>query len=208
MGEALVVAHGWRLAFEGAFAELVQEYLRPAVQAVPTAMAARLKPCRITVAPRLDDPEAVSRWRRTSQATEIEIAVEELEPHDAALELLLCVGQVLWEELTGDEQAQWLDLLRREIEAGVSGEIDEQALEAKQRLLAGAEAARSRRRLIQYARASFAATAAEYLHCLWHEVTVRTGPEHLPGRWLRLRLELLARWFQPDPGYRLFAETP
>ncbi len=128
-----------------------------------------------------------------------------MEPHDVAMEMLLCVGQILWEETAPAEQQQWLEQLRREIDAGVTGEIDDQALECKQRLLATAASARSRRRLTAYARASFAGTAAEYVHCFWHDVTIRTGPEHLPAEWLRARLQLLARWFPPSPGRRLFA---
>jgi hypothetical protein len=75
-------------------------------------------------------------------------------------------------------------------------------VEQKQRLL---DADRLNRQLLEsYGFASFAGTAAEYVHCLWHEVTVRQGPDHLPPQWLRRRLELLAGWFPPDPGYRLF----
>jgi hypothetical protein len=54
----------------------------------------------------------------------------------------------------------------------VTGEIDEQALEEKRWLLSSAVLARSRNRLLRYAGASFASTAAEYVHCLWHDVTV------------------------------------
>jgi hypothetical protein len=94
--------------------------------------------------------------------------------------------------------------LSAEIEAGVSGEIDEEALAEKRALLGSRVSARSRRRLERYARASFAGTAAEYIHCLWHDVTVRSGPEHLPAPWLRRRLQMLAGWFPPNRGYRLF----
>ncbi len=86
----------------------------------------------------------------------------------------------------------------------MSGEIDEQALEEKRSLLASRVHARSRRQLARYGRAAFAGTTAEYVHCLWHDVTVRTGPDHLPAPQLRRRLELLAGWFAPDRGYRLF----
>jgi hypothetical protein len=51
------------------------------------------------------------------------------------------------------------------------------------------------RRLQRYAGVSFASTAAEYIHCMWHDVTVRTGLEHLPAEWLRDRLEFMARFF-------------
>lgn len=186
---------------------LVAEYLRPAVRAVPAALAARTKIRRIFVSLTLEDPEAASRWRRGSEGAEIWLAADG-DPHDTAMELLLCVGQILWEETADEERRRWLELLRSEIEAGVSGEIDELALAAKTRVMANASAARSARRLEEYARASFASTAAEYVHCLWHDVVIRTGPEHLPAPFLRARLELFRRWFPPNPGYRLFATEP
>lgn len=206
MSEELKTAHGWRLEISSEAQEvLARDMLQPAIRATPAAMAARLGACRIRLTSSLERPEITSRWRRGSAETEITIALGEQEPHEAAMELLLCIGQLLWEVTTEEERTAWLEELRREIEAGVQGEIDEQALEAKQRLLAGTASARSRRRLQDYARASFAGTAAEYVHCLWHDVTVRTGPEHLPVEWLRARLALLARWFPPNRGYRLFA---
>jgi len=205
----LRTAHGWRLApCRETPPELIRDFLRPALRAVPAALAAHLGPVLIRTAPSLERPEITSRWRLGSQGLEITLALGEAEPHDAALELLLAIGQALWERLESGRRAAWLELLGREIEAGVTGEIDEAAFQAKRRLLAGAASARSPRRLEAYARASFAGTAAEYVHCLWHDVTIRTGPEYLPAQWLRARLELLARWFPPDRGYRLFPSRP
>ncbi len=94
-----------------------------------------------------------------------------------------------------------MNLLDAEIQARVAGEIDEDVLDQKRRLLA----VRDPERASEYARASFAATAAEYVHSLWHDVSVREGPDHLPPDRLARRLRLFARWFPPDGGYRLFA---
>ena|SRR2546430_12785496 len=96
----------------------------------------------------------------------------------------------------------------RTVRLGVSGEIDEEALKEKRALFSRRACARSRTHLERYACASFAGTVAEYVHCLWHDVTVRTGREHLPSVWLRRRLQLLARWFPPDRGHRLFPRRP
>jgi hypothetical protein len=95
-------------------------------------------------------------------------------------------------------------LLCDEISMGIEGEIDEQALKEKRSLLESRSHANRVKRLTRYGCASFAGTVAEYMHCLWHEVTVRTGPDFLPVRPLRRRLELMARWFPPNRGYRLF----
>lgn len=180
----------------------VREFLVPALEAVPERAWARLGRCRI----RLEPVEAdwSSRWTAGEGSLEIELAAGGVEAHDLALEALLCLGQALWDELEAAEYETWLELLGREIQAGVTGEIDETALEEKRRLVSSRVAARSRSRLERYAQASFAATFAEYVHALWHDVTVRTGPEHLPPEWLRRRLELISGWFPPRPGYRLF----
>jgi hypothetical protein len=91
-------------------------------------------------------------------------------------------------------------------EAGVTGEIDEDGLQAKRELLSSRVAARSMRCLQRYAGVSFASTAAEYIHCMWHDVTVRSGLEHLPAEWLRERLEFMVRCFPPDRGRCVIAQ--
>jgi hypothetical protein len=153
---------------------------------------------------RFDDLARVSEWSRQHATLDISVRAAGAEAHDIAMEVLLCLGQALWERLRVDERTAYWRLLDAEIGAGVTGEIDEDALEAKRLLLAGRVRARSARYLERYGYASFAATAAEYVHCLWHDVSVRTGPEHLPAQQLRRRLELLAGWFPPDRGYSLF----
>lgn len=196
------LAHGWELA-PPARAALVGEFIRPAVRAVPPAMARRLPRCRVTLPETLEE-SAASRWTDTGQRLEIAVATAGAPDHDVAMELLVCLGQAVWERLRDAELEAWWRLLGAEIRAGTAGEIDEQALEEKRRLFAGRVTARSRRALVRYARAAFAGTAAEYVHALWHDVTVRTGPEHLAPHALRGRLELLAGWFPPGRGYRLF----
>jgi hypothetical protein len=120
------------------------------------------------------------------------------------MELLLCLGQGLWERLSDWELRTYWMLLGDEISVGIEGEIDEQALEEKRSLFESRSHANNVKRLTGYARASFAGTVAEYVHSLWHEVTVQTGPDHLPVAPLRRRLELMARWFPADRGYHLF----
>jgi hypothetical protein len=135
---------------------------------------------------------------------EVSVTTAGVEEHDVAMELLLCLGQALWERLSdGELRAYWM-LLCDEISMGIEGEIDEQALDEKRSLFESRSHANNVKRLTGYARPSFAGTVAEYVHCLWHEVTVRTGQEYLPVVPLRRRLELMARWFPPNRGYRLF----
>jgi hypothetical protein len=202
---SLRLAHGWRLVDQPDVPEeIIRNFIRPAVRAVPHALAVRLKSCRISLPLLLMNPALASQWVTTKDGLEIELASEGIDGHDLALELLLCLGQALWEAALPDERKAYLKVLGAEIEAGVSGEIDEESLREKRALFSTRISARSRSRLERYARSSFAATVSEYVHCLWHDVTVRTGSEHLPALWLRRRLELLARWLPPDRGHRLF----
>ncbi len=145
-----------------------------------------------------------SRWTITDGGLEVSVTTAGIEEHDVAMELLLCLGQGLWERLAdGELRAYWM-LLCDEISTGIEGEIDEQALEEKRSLFESRSHANNVKGLARYGLASFAGTAAEYVHCLWHEVTVRTGPDYLPVAPLRRRLELMAQWFPPNRVYRLF----
>ena len=200
----LRLAHGWTLDRGPSLsAALVRDFIRPAVRAVPTSLARRLGSCRISLPPEVASGVA-SRWTMADDGLEVSVTTAGIEEHDVAMELLLCLGQGLRERLSDAElRAYWM-LLCDEISMGIEGEIDEQALEEKRSLFESRSHANNVKRLTGYARASFAGTVAEYVHCLWHEVTIRTGPDHLPAEPLRRRLELMARWFPPNRGYRLF----
>lgn len=202
---SLRLAHGWRLVGRPDVSEeMIRTFLRPALRAVPRSLAARFKCCRISLKSQFTDAHLTSRWVQSQDGLDIEVATNGIEEHDLVMEVLLCLGQALWEIAVPGERQAYLKLLAAEIEAGVLGEIDEQSLREKQSMLSSRETARSPTCLEQYAQASFGGTMAEYIHCLWHDVTVRTGPEHLSAIWLRRRLELIARWFPPDRGHRLF----
>jgi hypothetical protein len=189
----MALSHGWQLVHApGTPNKMLKDFVRPALCAVPGSLAARLGSCRVSVLPELSEKNASSQWSSGEAGLEIAVATAETEPHDVAMEVLLCLGQVLWEKARAEELEAYLRLLDGELAAGVSGEIDEESLRQKRLLLSGSISARSRRRLLPYVRASFAATVAEYVHCLWHDVTVRSGSEHLPARFLRRRLETLA----------------
>jgi len=203
-GGLLHLAHGWTLVDSPIVsAALVGDFIRPAVRAMPSSMAYRLGFCRISIL--LADPEVSSRWTESGAGIEISVSAGETPNHDLAMELLLCLGQALLERLSDQGFRAYWFLLAEEIRDGVTGEIDEQALDEKRSLLASRLHARSSRQLARYGRASFAGTAAEYVHCLWHDVTARSGPDYLPAAQLRRRLELFATWFPPDRGYRLFS---
>jgi len=166
-------------------------------------MARRLGSCRIRLSAAAK-AGVVSQWITKGSGPDITLTTSEFDEHDIAMELLVCLGQALWETLSSAELRAYWAILRDEIDSGIEGEIDEQALDAKRSLLESRSHANSRRRLESYGRASFAGTAAEYVHSLWHDVSIRSGRDYLPAESLRRRLELMLRWFPPDRGYRLF----
>ncbi len=202
------LAHGWRLSAGAEIPRaLVRNFIRPAIRSMPSGMACQVGAGRVFLVTNLSEANIASRWVVTESGPEISVTTEQRGHHDIALEMLICIGQVLWERLTPDQtKAYWL-LLDAELRENVRGEIDEDAFREKRALLAGPISAASRRRLERYGRASFAATAAEYVHCLWHDVHVVYGPEHLPPQQLRRRLDLLAGWFPPDRGHPLYPEA-
>jgi hypothetical protein len=199
------VAHGWELTVPEAISgSLVREFIRPAVRAVPSGMARQLGHCRIRLAVDLGGASLASEWRSGEQDVRISIATGGRSDHDVAMELLICLGQALWQKLTSEQLRRYWLLLDSEFLAGVAGEIDEEAFKEKRALLASRISASSDRRLERYGQTSFAGTAAEYVHCLWHDVEVVSGREHLPARQLERRLELLSGWFPPDRGHKLY----
>jgi len=167
-------------------------------------MAREIGCCRVAVAESLGGPSVASRWTATEAGLEISLAAAGREEHNVALELLLCLGQSLWINLSPRRAREYWLLLDREIAAGIPGEIDEDALEQKRLLLTNRSSAGSRTRLARYGAASFAGTVAEYIHSLWHDVTIRAGPDFLPALQLRRRLDLLSRWYPPARGRRLY----
>ena len=129
------LAHGWQLVRGPGLSDaLVREFIRPAVRAVPSSLARRLGACRISL-PGEVAAGVASRWTMTDGGLEVSVTTEGIEDHDIAMELLLCLGQALWEKLSDAElRAYWI-LLSDEIGAGIEGEIDEQALDEKRSLL-------------------------------------------------------------------------
>ena len=200
----LRLAHGWILTRDWGVSEsLVREFIRPAVRAVPSPMARRLGPCRIALLSQAE-VDVTSRWTTTASALELSVTTGGFEEHDIAMELLVCLGQALWQRLSVAQWSTYWTILRDEINSGIEGEIDEKALAEKRSLLESPCDANRACHLESYGRSSFAGTAAEYVHCLWHDVSIRSGANYLPAGALRRRLELIARWFPPDRGHRLF----
>lgn len=130
--------------------------------------------------------------RRRGPAIDLFIAIRDANAHDAGFELLSAVADLLTPRFSDDEFLSYARVLQQETGEGATGEIDDDALEARD----SADP--------DYVTVSLASTLAEYLHALWHDVEVRQGAGHLAPQFLRRRFELLADVFPPDPGQALF----
>jgi hypothetical protein len=151
------LAHGWELVvLKETSRPLIREFIRPAVRAIPSQMAQQIGPCRISLVVNLGSPDVASKWTETEEGLRISISNCDRDRHDVAMELLLCLGQALWQKLIPEQFKEYWLLLDSEFLAGINGEIDEDALREKQALLGGRISAASVRRLERYGRTSFA----------------------------------------------------
>ena len=214
--------HGWE--FHSALSLTPAEertMVREPAAAVPAAIAERLGKMRVLAVPYVAGSESgdlvrfskpagethTAVWVESEGRIHLVLACRELSPHDTGFEFLASLGELRRPRLTPEELERFTQLLEAELRAGVTGEIDEDALAAKQALTSGGpHRLRNRQRLERYRDASWASTVAEYMHGLWHDVQIRVGPEHLPLPPLRRRMKLLAEMFPPNPGYQVFAE--
>lgn len=215
------LAHGWEMHSAVPLSPAEERMMiREPVQAVPGAVAQRLGKLRVLVVPYVAcaepgdlvtfaKPEGETHsavWVETEKQIFLVLPCRELDPHDTGFELLASVAELLLTHLSSEELERFTQLLEQELRAGVSGEIDEDALAAKEALFS----ARARRlnsgRFERYRDIAFISTMAEYMHGLWHDVQVRVGPEHLPVSPLRRRMKLLSELFSPNSGYSVFAK--
>ncbi len=195
--------------------------VREPVQAVPVAIAQRLGKVRVLAVAYiacLDTGDVISRlkpkgeahtaaWVETPERINLVLACRELDAHDTGFELLGSVAELLRPRLAHSEILAYSQILEEEIRHGVRGEIDEDALNAKQAYQTTRNGRRFRAQFERYRDVSFVSTAAEYIHGLWHDVQIRIGPEHLPVAQLRRRMDLMSELFPPNPGYRVFDEN-
>jgi len=216
------LTHDWELHSALALSPAEERTMvREPVQAVPGTIAQRLGKMRVLAVPYiacLETGDVVSRqkpkgeshtaaWVETPERISLVLACRELDAHDTGFELLGSVAELLRTRLTHSEVESYTQILDEEIRHGVRGEIDEEALNAKQSYLANRSGRRVRAQFDLYREVSFTSTAAEYMHGLWHDVQIRIGPEHLPVAQLRRRMDLMAQLFPPNEGYRLFDES-
>jgi hypothetical protein len=211
------IAHDWELHSAVRLSPAEERTMvREPAQAVPSSVAKRVGALRVIVVPYvgcfksgdavcLSKPEEESHtavWVDSDGRTDLVLASKELDAHDTGFEFLASIAQLLVAKLNVQEFERYRQVLEGELSRGVSGEIDKEALDAKESFL---KTPKSAEELSHYVSSSAVSTLAEYMHGLWHDVQIRVGPEHLPVPELRRRMVLLAEMFPPNPGYSLFA---
>jgi hypothetical protein len=215
------LAHDWEMHSAVALSPVEERTMvREPAAAVPEAIAQRIGKLRILVVPFVacsetgdlatwSKPEGETHsavWIETEKWTNLVLPCRELDAHDTGFEFLASVAELLRPRLTDDERSEFTELLWEELRMGVRGEIDEDALAAKQPLVSGRARRPGDEGFERYRDIAFVSTAAEYMHGLWHDVQIRVGPEHLPLPQLRNRMKLLSDLFPPNPGYAVFAK--
>jgi hypothetical protein len=215
------IAHGWELHSALLLSPAEERVMvREPAQAVPSAIAKRLGPLRVLVVPYVgcfksgdavcfakpQDESHTAVWVDGEGRTDLILACKEIDAHDTGFEFLASIAQLLVPKLTSQELERYRQLMDDELNRAVGGEIDKEALEAKESYLKLSDPGpRKSEQFSQYSNASAVSTVAEYMHGLWHDVQIRVGPEHLPVPELRRRMIALAEMFPPNPGYGLFA---
>ncbi|HEV2494633.1 MAG TPA: hypothetical protein VG204_16335 [Terriglobia bacterium] len=195
--------------------------VREPAQAVPAPVAQRLGKVRVLVVPYVSCSGAgdlvcfskprgethSSVWLEADERIHLILPCRELDAHDTGFEFLASIAELLHPRLEAQELERYSQLVEEELQAGVPGEIDEDAVAAKQPVLKSRTShRRGRSPFERYRDVSFVSTMAEYMHGLWHDVQIRVGPEHLPLPQLRRRMTLLAEMFPPNAGYNVFAD--
>lgn len=213
------LAHDWELHSAVALSPAEERTMaREPAQAVPDTIAKRLGRMRLLLVPYVactPDGDLVafnkpageahtSVWAEVDGLTRVVLACRELDAHDTGFELLGCIAELLRPRLSDHEVGEFERLLEDELRQGCSGEIDEEALQAKKTLTGKGSKRHNREAFEKYRDLSLVETVTEYMHGLWHDVQIRVGPEHLPLPQLRLRMDLLARLFPPNEGYQVF----
>ena len=216
------LAHGWEFHSATLLAPGEERNMvRDPVSAIPAAVASRLSPLRLWVVPyieclrdgdvvRMEKPAGNTHtavWEETPKGLQVVLACREGNAHDTGFELLGATAELLEGRLLPKENERYRQLIEHELAEKVPGEIDQDALEMKKKFEQARAGRRKEPTLDTYLAQAFSATLAEYMHGLWHDVEIRTGPAHLPVPAIRRRLELMTSLFPPNQGYRVFDDN-
>jgi hypothetical protein len=208
--------------------EDLKDYLDEPVAALPPVIAARLPEVKILLVPYLERSASARRAQPPMIATEKPqearalLAGSVMDKGGAVLAFAINDGEVadyhyrFYSALAGliagskgeSVPAEYVRLLRAELEKGVHGEVDEPGWRLKLEFneTDAAKATRQSRQFKEYCRQSFIDTLTLYMHGICCDIDVETGPRQLPSNYLRKRLRLIKGLYPPPQGYAVFPE--
>lgn len=207
--------------------EDLKDYLDEPVAALPPVIAARLPDVRILLVPYLEKPvstrSAGSPYVATEKPVEarslsagsvvdkggavLAFAINDAEVADYHYRLYSALSELIAGKKGESVPAEYVKLLRAELEKGVHGEVDEPGWRLKLELSeSDPGAAKQSRRFKEYCRQSFMDTLTLYMHGICCDIDVETGPRQLPSIFLRKRLKLIKGLYPPPQGYAVFPE--
>jgi len=205
--------------------EDLREYLHEPIAALPSLVCDAIAPIKVILVPYLErespnaipvvayDTPAAKRLIRSAyllnDGNTLFFSVREEHPSDYHQFFFNTLAHLLSRHLTPRLQQEYVDLLAKEFEEQVHGEVDEPSWRAKQALPRrsnGHSPNLKSRSFRDYATQSFVDTMTLYLHGICCDIDVERGPRQMPSRWLRKRLEALYKMFPPPEGRAVFPE--
>lgn len=199
--------------------EDVKPYLHEPIAALPAAIRKQLPRVAVMLVPYLESGKNGVRVSEVRAALPDEARSHLISGKDSVTLLFAVKDEEVSEyhysfynELAGLVARGWSDevrdafltVVRGELAAKVSGEIDEKSWTLKQALLRRSGA--REKALKEYGRQAFEDTLTLYLHGICCDIDVETGPRQMPGRFVRKRLEALHALFPPPTGHAVFPE--
>jgi len=204
----------------------VRQYLNEPAAALPKALLDRVASLRVLLVPYLEkgpsgstdlvcferpQPQRLltSSVFDVGEAVFLFVASEQQEVADFHYWFFHGLATLVAERIDPDWLSRYQGLVMDELNRMARGEVDERSYELKQKLARRAGKPNvEAKALRQYVQQSFADTLTLYLHGLCCDIDVEPGPRQLASRYLRHRLELLAEFFPPNPGFELFPSDP
>ena len=205
-------------------ADQVRQYLNEPIAALPKTLLEHLPPVRLVLVPFLEkgpngstDLVCFERPQRSltssvfdvSEALFLFLAAEQQEVADFHYWFFHGVAELEAERIDPDAFNRYQSLVLDEINRMARGEVDERSYELKQKMARRAgKPAGEAKAMRQYVSQSLADTLTLYLHGLCCDIDVEPGPRQLASRYVRRRLELMAEFYPPNPGFLLFPSDP
>jgi hypothetical protein len=201
--------------------EDVKQYVHEPISALPAAICKQLPRITVLLVPfldkgtarsgvrvsheRIDLPQQTQSHRIVSKdSVTLLFAVKEEEISEYHYSFYNELAGLVARGWPGEVRDAFLTVVRGELTAKVSGEIDEKSWTLKQALLRGP--AGREKAFKEYGRQAFEDTLTLYLHGICCDIDVETGPRQMPSRYVRKRLETLHGLYPPPAGHAVFPE--